>query len=66
MSGVIFGFTNPYEGKVTIDFTKCDCGCKERFNSEDMTRILLTGEMIAHEHLDYYNELIEKERIENL
>ena len=64
MSGVIFGFTNPYETG-TVETKKCECGCDVYFDADQTIVHKVTSEVISFDCLDYYNELIEKERIEN-
>jgi len=64
MSGVIFGFTNPYETG-TVETKKCECGCDTCFDADLVTCHHETSETIAYECLDAYNAMLEKERIEN-
>lgn len=66
------GYWNSPDGIVetALEFSRpetgiCECGCRERFLLDDTFRHATTGERIAIQHEEHYDELIEKERIEN-
>ncbi len=50
---------------VGAETKKCECGCDTYFDADLVTCHHETSETIAYECLDAYNEMLEKERIEN-
>ena len=51
---------------VATETKKCECGCDVYFDADQTIVHRVTSAIISFDCLDSYDELLEKERIENL